>query len=438
MGLSVKRFTQRKLLYPLAIFAIIAPTVIMGLFGAYALRQVELRPRTYRSELADLQSGAQTAIEIELTKLRIDPPKSDTPEDIQRTETDVQKYMEDFSNAIVSRAFVGVGDGVRASRNLTGETEIKAPESLLGYLRSIEGSESKARHILRLDQGLETESVWVVFRNNESQGFIAWQISLQAIERLVAKFTSNYPFDDDTLGARFVKGGDLGLTSSGVGRYQDIGMVPVHRQLLPDHYLMLRIDNERQFVKDDRLLSTLYVLLAVLCVPTVASATLMVIHMILREASEARKKVDFVSNVTHELKTPLTSIRMYIETLKLGRVKTREQVDMCLDIIMSETDRLGMLIDHVLSFAKAENQVRKYNPEPANLAQVVRDTVQLFKKQAPDAKIVVKVNSGVPKFSNFDVGAIREVVLNLLSNAIKYSRDDKTVTIIIGIRLVSM
>jgi signal transduction histidine kinase len=199
--------------------------------------------------------------------------------------------------------------------------------------------------------------------------------------------------------------------------------------------VVMKLDTDKQFLADDTLLSRVYIVIAILCVPIVASATLMVVHMILREASEARKKVDFVSNVTHELKTPLTSIRMFVETLKLGRVKDPEKVNACLDTIMSETERLGALIDHVLSFSKVENQVKKYNFQLANLGQVARDTIALFKAQmsGQDGEIRLKIMPGVPSQATFDKDAIREVLLNLLSNAIKYSGDDKFVTVLVGI-----
>src|SRR5690606_29220254 len=179
---------------------------------------------------------------------------------------------------------------------------------------------------------------------------------------------------------------------------EELGYVLVHRTLLPSRYVALKVDTRKQLLDDDTVLSTIYIIIAVLCVPIVASATLMVVHMILREASEARKKVDFVSNVTHELKTPLTSIRMFVETLKLGRVKDEGQVQACLEVIMTETERLGALIDHVLSFSKVENQVKKYNMQPNNIAQVVRDTVGLFKAQMANVQgeVRLKMLPGLP------------------------------------------
>src|SRR5688500_13160843 len=101
---------------------------------------------------------------------------------------------------------------------------------------------------------------------------------------------------------------------------------------------------------------------------------------------------------------------------------------------MSETERLGALIDHVLSFSKNEHQSKKYNYQLANLAQVARDTIAQFKAQmsGQDGEIRLKIMPGVPSEATFDKDAIREVILNLLSNSIKYSGDDKFVTVMVG------
>jgi hypothetical protein len=77
MALLVKRWSQRRLLYPIAIFAIIAPTVVMGLFGAYALREIELRPSLYRSELDRVESELHQRVESRLSGMRLSPPRDE-------------------------------------------------------------------------------------------------------------------------------------------------------------------------------------------------------------------------------------------------------------------------------------------------------------------------------------------------------------------------
>ena len=107
MALNVKRWSSRRLLYPIAIFAIIAPTVIMGLFGAYALREIELRPSQYRQELRDVQTGLTLTIEERVAELSKEPPKSQA--DIRRVQDDVEKYFADYNRAVAIRCFYGIG-----------------------------------------------------------------------------------------------------------------------------------------------------------------------------------------------------------------------------------------------------------------------------------------------------------------------------------------
>jgi signal transduction histidine kinase len=296
-----------------------------------------------------------------------------------------------------------------------------------------EGNLTRAATLPRARDG--ADETWLIVYNLQSDSFVAWRLLTVELRRRTEAHLMTFKLSNDSLRVDLVTRNDLNWQAGTESSLETLGFAPAHPALFPDGYVALRIDTGRQFMKDDELLSTLFIVIAVRCVPIVASATLMVVHMILREASEARKKVDFVSNVTHELKTPLTSIRMFVETLALGRAKDDQQRQACLDVIMSETERLGALIDHVLSFSKVENQVKKYNMQPNNIAQVVRDTVSLFKAQMTNVQgeIRLKILPGLPNLAVFDKDALREVLLNLLSNAIKYGGAEKFVTVQVGV-----
>lgn len=439
MALTVRPWSNRRLLYPIAIFAIIAPTVIMGLFGAYALREIELRPSLYRQDMRLVQTGLEQSIETRMRELALRPPDGDA--DVPRVTAEVDGYFRDYSRALATRCFVGVGTEVKAARSLDGGNAGSPPsglQQLLGTVAPSGGPNRLVREVLNLDisgAGIRPAATTVVYIDTTTRGFVAWELSASQVERMVNEFVDHLELENDSLSLSVVSRNELSWQVDTSQRVETVGFVPVHQSLLPSRFVVLRIDAERQFYKDSTLLSSIFIIIAVLCVPIVASATLMVVHMILREASEARKKVDFVSNVTHELKTPLTSIRMFVETLKLGRVKDQKQVNSCLDVIMSETERLGALIDHVLSFSKVENQVKKYNMQPNNLSQVAKDTVALFKAQIPTQHrdgVRIKILPGVPSLAMFDKDAVREVLLNLLSNAVKYSGEEKSVVVQVG------
>jgi hypothetical protein len=98
-----------------------------------------------------------------------------------------------------------------------------------------------------------------------------------------------------------------------------------------------------------------------------------------RQLRLARQKTDFVSNVSHELKTPLTSIRMFSELLAEGRVTDRAKQRSYLGIITAETARLTRLINNVLDFARIERGEKKYNFQKCDLVSVVRETAETYR-----------------------------------------------------------
>jgi signal transduction histidine kinase len=149
-----------------------------------------------------------------------------------------------------------------------------------------------------------------------------------------------------------------------------------------------------------------------------------------RQLTLARQKTDFVSNVSHELKTPLTSIRMFSELLAEGRVTDRAKQRSYLGIITAETARLTRLINNVLDFARIERGEKKYNFQNCDLVSVVRETADTYRphleangfqfvRELPDAPVLV----------NGDRDALAQVVVNLLSNAEKYSDSRKEVAL---------
>ncbi|MCF6228130.1 MAG: cell wall metabolism sensor histidine kinase WalK [Planctomycetes bacterium] len=438
MAISFRKWTSKRLLYPIAIFAIIAPTVVMGLFGAYALRVVELRPETYKEQINQVQANLNIHVEIRLSELSIELPSKSTG--IAPVTKMVNTYLADFDKALARKAWVGIDGEVLDSASVDSSKGVAPPPEVEILLKEmaeapIESADTVRRNLtIRQTRAGETlDATFMAFMQPESKVFLVWEINLEAMLRLVDDQIASMSLQMETL--EITRKTWTQMQVEGDNGLQMVGYAPIHSAIGSDNYVVLQLDADKQLFQDNKFLSHVFILLAVLTVPIVASATLMVVHMILREASEARKKVSFVSNVTHELKTPLTSIRMFAETLRLGRVKTKEQADACLDTIMTETDRLGSLIDHVLSFSKMENQVKIFNFQPANLAKVVRDTVSLFRAQMKgnDGDIRLKIMPGLPSQAEMDKDAIREVILNLLSNAIKYSGDEKFVTVLVGV-----
>ena len=151
-----------------------------------------------------------------------------------------------------------------------------------------------------------------------------------------------------------------------------------------------------------------------------------------REVALARRKEDFLAAVTHELKTPLTGIRMYADMLKEGWVADADSATRYASRIGEESDRLGHLVDQVLDFAAWERGMASADLRPGDLAATVREAVRLVESRAEQAGVALEleVDPDLPDV-RFDGRLLKPLVLNLLDNAIKYSENaaEKDVTV---------
>ena len=149
-----------------------------------------------------------------------------------------------------------------------------------------------------------------------------------------------------------------------------------------------------------------------------------------RHITLARQKTDFVSNVSHELKTPLTSIRMFSELLAEGRVADPAKQSSYLNIITAETARLTRLINNVLDFSRMERGEKKYNFAQCDLVELVRETVETYRPhlESNGFKVVAELPDS-PVFLKGDRDALAQIIVNLLSNAEKYSTTQKEITV---------
>ncbi len=154
-----------------------------------------------------------------------------------------------------------------------------------------------------------------------------------------------------------------------------------------------------------------------------------------RQLALAQQKTDFVSNVSHELKTPLTSIRMFSELLAEQRVPDPDKQRSYLQIITAETARLTRLINNVLDFSRMERGEKKYNFHDADLLNIVRETVDTYRPHLENCGFEIECSLAPGQLPiHADTDAIAQVIVNLLSNAEKYSNGDKKILIKAGRR----
>lgn len=172
---------------------------------------------------------------------------------------------------------------------------------------------------------------------------------------------------------------------------------------------------------------TLGLLIAVLLIAMIVGSFL-IVNDLNRQMTLARQKTDFVSNVSHELKTPLTSIRMFSELLADGRVRDEAKQRNYLHIISAEAARLTRLINNVLDFARFERGEKKYNFADCDLAGVVRETAESYRPHLENNGFTLDCQFGdAPLPVRGDADALAQILVNLLSNAEKYSGKRKQI-----------
>jgi len=145
-----------------------------------------------------------------------------------------------------------------------------------------------------------------------------------------------------------------------------------------------------------------------------------------RHQREARQKTSFVSNISHELKTPLTTIRMYAELLGEGKIEEADKQQRYLETIIRESRRLSRLVNNVLDFARLEQGRRQYRHEALDLAPLLGEVIESQSPRLCEAGLELDCRLPErPVVVNGERDALEQILLNLLDNAIKYAADGR-------------
>jgi signal transduction histidine kinase len=149
----------------------------------------------------------------------------------------------------------------------------------------------------------------------------------------------------------------------------------------------------------------------------------------------ANRRYNFVSAVTHELKTPLTAIRMYGEMLRDGLVASKEKRQQYYGVITAETERLTRLVNNVLELARLERKDRSLSLVVGDIGPVLEEVVAILQPHAQQEAFClrIEVEESLPPV-RFDRDALTQVLFNLVDNAIKYSRRAEKKEILLSCR----
>ncbi|MCP4678264.1 MAG: HAMP domain-containing histidine kinase [Deltaproteobacteria bacterium] len=220
-----------------------------------------------------------------------------------------------------------------------------------------------------------------------------------------------------------------------------------------------RIDRSGQFIVSRRFPSTLYkwrlqlaptsaalfssreqaqakrfsqVMLIPLALGVILLGLVVLYLSIVRERRVSRLKSDFIANVSHELKTPLSLIRMFGELLLLGKVRDETKARRYSEVIVRETERLTTLIENVLNLSKIERGKGTYELKQMDISDAVERGVEVYKPrlETSGTKLEYSTENRLPP-ARIDEHAITLAVINLIDNAVKYAAG----TDMIGVKL---
>jgi signal transduction histidine kinase len=198
-------------------------------------------------------------------------------------------------------------------------------------------------------------------------------------------------------------------------------------EALPHWEAALYLQRPEQLQENARSVRRTLMLLIAAAIGAIAFGGWVVLNDARRQLALAQKKTDFVSNVSHELKTPLTSIRMFAELMQSGAA-TPEKQPQYLRIIMAEAERLTRLINNVLDFARLERKQKRYDLRPVDLHAVIARTWEGHELHLRGNGFTTSWQAAPPPYSVVgDADALAQILVNLLSNAEKYSTDRKEV-----------
>lgn len=197
--------------------------------------------------------------------------------------------------------------------------------------------------------------------------------------------------------------------------------------ILPFWNITAKIDN-LGMEKRSRMEFIVYSYVNSLVLLLIAISVYFIWRQIHQEQELSRVKSQMISQISHELKTPLALIRMYTETLMLGRVAGPEKTRDYYRIILSECDHLHLLINNTLDFSSIERGMKKYQFSQGNIVETVQNVISLYGYylQQHGFAFSVSIDEKIPLIF-FDKLAMKQIISNLLDNAMKFSPEEKTI-----------
>jgi two-component system phosphate regulon sensor histidine kinase PhoR len=158
--------------------------------------------------------------------------------------------------------------------------------------------------------------------------------------------------------------------------------------------------------------------------------TMIVFHDVTRLKKLEQIRVDFVANVTHEIKTPLTAIIGYLDTIKDGAINNIEETKRFIDIILKQAERLNRLVEDLLTISNIEMKETKLNFESVSLNAALTNVISLVEAKAKFKNITIQndVRENIDQIKA-DKDKLTQIFVNVLDNAVKFTPESGNVVI---------
>jgi len=261
--------------------------------------------------------------------------------------------------------------------------------------------------------------VWV--QSQDSSQVYGLEVELVT---LLSRLVVDFPAMEDA-GAAIVLTDGIGSVIHQSGQLKispeirPLSQVAVSR-LLPHWHMAIYMDENRP--GGGRGFFYLSLILVGIFMAAILSGGILLTRMTLKNMKDARQKTSFVSSVSHELKTPLTSIRMSAELLLSGRVSDEKKKDRYLSVMVAESERLTRLINNVLDFGKLEQGRKHYRLSPVAVDRFLTQLIETHRVRITAQGLRMVTHIGSEEFTvRTDRDALEQVVLNLVDNVLKYA-----------------
>lgn len=166
----------------------------------------------------------------------------------------------------------------------------------------------------------------------------------------------------------------------------------------------------------------------------ILTSTFFISRAFRREAEIAELQADFVSAVSHEFRTPLTSIRQLLELLSSGRIREPEKIDHYYRILDNESARLQRMVEDLLDFRRMESSARPYHPEIIEIGDLLRRIAVAFREEYGLNEKALVLDIKETQYVHMDRESLSRAIWNLLDNAVKYSGDEPRIVVACGKR----